>query len=191
MKLWLIRIRITSAFKWAQNELPRAKVKADHRKKEKERFNTKITTIRHRGLKYMSLTFIWHTSSKNFTEICRDWAPNCIWLTHKMIHLPYFILKIMSNIIERLLFAFVQQSLPFLCTMTLRSGRAVSKARPRLSSLLIGKRSPSPGSVYEMRKGTSAKWCSRSMSPLNSSYLPASCLDTENRRNSASNWNKQ
>jgi hypothetical protein len=28
------------------------------------------------------------------------------------------------------------------------------------------------------------------MSPLNSSYLPASGLDTENRRNSASNWNK-
>lgn len=69
----------------------------------------------------------------------------------------------------------------------LSNGLAVKTARPRLSSLLIGKRSPSFGSVYDNTNGTSINLWSRSIRALKCSYVPTSVLGNEIRRNSASN----
>lgn len=59
--------------------------------------------------------------------------------------------------------------LPLRCTIILNNGLAVKTARPRLSSLLIGNRSPSLGSVYDSTNGTSINLCRRSMRILNCS----------------------
>lgn len=77
--------------------------------------------------------------------------------------------------------------LPFRCMIILNNGLAVKTARPRLSSLLIGNRSPSFGSVYDSTNGTSINLCRRSMRVLKCSYVPTSVLGNEIRRNSASN----
>lgn len=69
----------------------------------------------------------------------------------------------------------------------LNSGLAVKTARPRLSSLFIGNRSPSLGSVYDSTNGTSINLCRRSIRILKCSYVPTSVLGNEMRRNSASN----
>ncbi|KAE9539756.1 hypothetical protein AGLY_005008 [Aphis glycines] len=66
-------------------------------------------------------------------------------------------------------------------------GGAVKTARPRLSSLLIGNRSPSLGSVYDSTNGTSINLCRRSMRVLNCSGLntpvaQCHCLSTLGRK---------
>lgn len=75
--------------------------------------------------------------------------------------------------------------------MILNNGLAVKTALPRLSSLLIGNKSPSFGSVYDSTNGTSINLCRRSIRVLKCSYVPTSVLGNEMRRNSASNCAKQ
>lgn len=41
--------------------------------------------------------------------------------------------------------------IPFLCTITRNNGFAVDIARPKLSSLLIGNKSLSRGSMYDIK----------------------------------------
>lgn len=78
--------------------------------------------------------------------------------------------------------------LPFLWIMIRSSGFALKRARRRFSSLFIGSKSWSLGSMYDIRNGVSFKRCNFSSKARNSSNLACLSFSRENLRNSASNW---
>lgn len=70
-------------------------------------------------------------------------------------------------------------------------GLAVLIARPKLSSLLIGSKSLSRGSTYEIKNSMLLSWCKRSTNLEKFSKFDASARFSDQRRNSASNYEKK
>lgn len=74
--------------------------------------------------------------------------------------------------------------------ITLSRGLALMRALLKLSSLFMGNKSWSLGSMYDTRNGISFKLCKRSIKVRKSSNFGCEFLSRLNLLNSASNWNK-